>query len=63
MADDNFPSGFPALERVMPMPEVVAATSLSEDSLDRHYPHWIVHLSPRRRGMKVKHVLQITDGK
>jgi hypothetical protein len=51
------------LERVLPLPEVEEMTSLSRDSLDRHHSNKIVDLSPRRRGMRVKDVLAIINGK
>ena len=50
------------LERVLPMAEVCAFTTLSEDTLERRYGHLIVRLSPRRRGMKVRNILAIANG-
>jgi hypothetical protein len=50
------------LERVMPMAEASAFTTLSEDTLGRRYAHLIVRLSPRRRGMRVRSVLAIANG-
>jgi len=50
------------LERVLTIPEVMKFTSLSEDTLERRYARWIIQLSPRRRGMKLKHVLSIAGG-
>ena len=50
------------LERVLPMPKVEEITSLSVDSLKRHHKDKIVNLSPRRRGMKLKHSLAIANG-
>jgi hypothetical protein len=53
-------------ERTIPLdaPEgelsVKYLTSLSPDSIKRHYPHLIVDLSPRRKGMKIRNVLVIT---
>jgi hypothetical protein len=43
------------LERVLPLPEVTELTSLSEDSINRHHKDKIVTLSPRRKGMKLRH--------
>ena len=51
------------LESVKPMPEAAKITSLSEDTIQRRYPEWIVHLSPRRVGMKLKHILEIAAGR
>jgi hypothetical protein len=50
------------LESVRPLSEVRARTSLSEDTLKREYPDYVVQLSPRRLGMKLRHVLAITRG-
>jgi hypothetical protein len=50
------------LESVLPMPKAESVTSLSEDTLERRYPHLIVKLSPRRKGMKLKHALAIANG-
>jgi len=60
----EIPAGLTALdlERVVPLPEVVKLTSLSDDTLERRYGHLIVQLSPRRRGMKLRNALAITNG-
>jgi hypothetical protein len=50
------------LESVKSLAEVSEITSLSEDTITRRYPELIVHLSPRRRGMKVRNILKITNG-
>jgi hypothetical protein len=50
-----------ALERVIPLQEVTKITSLSRDTLQRHHKAKIVDLSPRRRGMKLRHALEITN--
>jgi hypothetical protein len=50
------------LESVRPLSEVRARTSLSEDTLKREYPDYVVQLSPRRLGMKLRHVLAIPRG-
>jgi hypothetical protein len=47
------------LERIIPLAEVEKITSLSHDSLGRHHKDKIIHLSPRRRGMKLRDVLAI----
>jgi hypothetical protein len=50
------------LERVMPIGEAEAFTSLKRDALTRNYPQLIVRLSPRRLGIKLKHVMAIANG-
>jgi hypothetical protein len=60
-ADEKLPVW--ELERVLSMAEVAKFTTLSEDTIERRYAQWIVRLSPRRRGMKLKHVLAIVGGK
>jgi hypothetical protein len=49
------------LESVRPMSEVERITSLSADTIGRRYPEKIVDLSPRRRGMKLRDILDITS--
>lgn len=51
------------LESVKPLDEVEEITSLSEDTIRRRYADWIVSLSPRRVGMKLRHALAIAAGK
>lgn len=52
------------LESVLPLaPDVEDVTSLSRDTLERRYPQFIVQLSPRRKGMKLRHALKIASGK
>jgi hypothetical protein len=36
-------------------------TGLSADSIKRHYPQFVKQLSKRRRGIKLRHALQIAD--
>jgi hypothetical protein len=50
------------LRSIRPLSQVTQITSLSEDSLGRHYPHLIVKLSPRRRGMSLGNALAIARG-
>jgi hypothetical protein len=50
------------LEAVKPMSEVVAITSLSADTIRRCYGAYVVQLARRRCGMKLRHVLAITNG-
>jgi hypothetical protein len=51
------------LERVVPLPEVTRITTLSRDALRRRFSHWIVQLSPRRKGMQMRRVLEIAGHK
>jgi hypothetical protein len=50
------------LESIKPLAEVEKITSLGRDTLQRCFPHLIVDLSPRRKGMKLKFALAIADG-
>ena len=56
------PPSWIELESVQRMPVVEKITSLSGDNLRRNYPEYVVKLSPRRDGMKLKHALAIADG-
>jgi hypothetical protein len=49
-------------ESVKPMKVVEQITSLNAMSLRRHYGHYVVKLTPRRDGMKLKHALAIANG-
>jgi hypothetical protein len=51
------------LESVKTLPEVTKITTLSVDTIERRYPQYVVHLSPRRKGMKLKHALEIARGR
>jgi hypothetical protein len=44
-------------------PTVETITSLSPDTIKREYPQYVVKLSARREGMKLRHALEITKGK
>ncbi len=50
-----------ALERlrVAPMGEAEHLSSLSEETILRHYPHLVIDLSPRRKGMRVQDALSL----
>jgi hypothetical protein len=48
-------------ERVLPLDVAAELTSLSEDTLKRRYSKWILDLSPRRLGMRLKHALSIGE--
>jgi hypothetical protein len=50
------------LESVKPLNEAEKITTLSTETLERRYPKYVVKLSPRRKGIKLKHILQITTG-
>jgi hypothetical protein len=45
------------LDRVVSLPEDAELKAISVDTLKRRYAHLIINLSPRRRGMKLKHAL------
>jgi hypothetical protein len=47
------------LLRVVPMPECEELTSLSEDTIKREYPDLIVHVSPRRIGIRLGDIINI----
>lgn len=51
------------LESVKLMAEAEQITTLSADTIKRRYPDWVVRLSPRREGIKLRHILQIAGGK
>jgi hypothetical protein len=44
-------------------PTVKSITSLSHDSVKRHFPHLVVKLSPRREGMSLGNALDIAAGR
>jgi hypothetical protein len=50
------------LESVKKMTLVEKITSLSAETIRRVYPEYVVKLSPRRDGMKLKHALAIANG-
>ena len=37
-------------------------TSLSRETIERQFPQYIITLSERRKGMKIKHALAIAGG-
>jgi len=62
---ENFgerPPSWLELESVKKMPVVEEITSLSADNLRRNYPDYVVKLSPKRDGMKLKRALAIANG-
>jgi hypothetical protein len=62
------PPSFFELEAAIPLearPPAVSGkslTSLSSRTLGRAYPHLIIQLSGRRKGIKLRHALQIAAG-
>ena len=51
------------LESVRPLrPDIENVTSLSRDTIKRRYAKYIVKVSERREGMKLKHALAIAAG-
>jgi hypothetical protein len=57
--------GLSSLERarLAPISEIAELTSLSPDTLRRHYKHLIVEISPRRQAMRIGDALTITTTK
>jgi hypothetical protein len=61
---DDLPLPSPVeLNRIVPMDEAAKLSSLSEDTLRREHGDKIVHLSPRRDGMRVGHALMLKPKK
>jgi hypothetical protein len=62
---DNRPPTWLELESVIPLEaepgvtSVETVTSLSSETIRRCYSQFVRQLSPKRRGMKLKHALQI----
>jgi hypothetical protein len=48
-----------AWERIVSLQEAYDLSSISADCWRRHYSHLLIKLSPRRWGVKLKHVLNI----
>ena len=46
-------------EKIVSLREAYELTGLSVDGWRDHYPHLILRLSPRRLGIKLKHVLGV----
>jgi hypothetical protein len=51
------------LERVVGLGQVSALSGLSVDTIKRNHPDKIMQLSKRRKGMKLKHALNLNLGK
>ena len=50
------------MESAIGLPEAARITNLSAETLSRHYPEYVVKLSPRRLGMKLRDALAIASG-
>ena len=62
--DDVKPPTWLELKLVKPLsPDVEDITSLDVATIKRRYPEYIVRLSDRRLGMKLRNALDITNGK
>jgi hypothetical protein len=67
MSDDDIVARLlgllPPLEllRVAPMQEAERLSGVSEDSLERNHHDKIIHLSKRRKGMRVAHALMLRN--
>jgi hypothetical protein len=53
---------FIELMRIVSIPEASRLSGLSHDSLQRHYADKIIHLSERRRGMRLRDALLLAKG-
>ena len=49
------------LQRIVDLKEASRLSGLSVDSIKRHHGDKIIDLSPRRRGMRVRDALMLTD--
>ena len=56
--DFKLPPGL-ELDRIVSMQQAEEISSLSEDSLRRHYGDKVIELSPRRRGMRLRDALML----
>jgi hypothetical protein len=61
LSQSDRPPTFLELESMVDMPTAATLTSLSADTIKRRYPQFIVRLSERRVGVKLRHVLAISD--
>jgi hypothetical protein len=61
LSEAGDPAALSAIElnRMLPLEKVAELTSLSVDSIKRHYPHLIRHLSPRRQAIRLGDALSI----
>ena len=51
------------LERIVSLTEACALSGLSVEGLRRYHGDKIITLSPRRRGMRIKHALMLQQDK
>ena len=68
MTDNSSSNNSIAMRSIIPLegkiePTVKSVTTLSHDSVKRHYPHLVVKLSPRREGMSLGNALDIAAGR
>jgi hypothetical protein len=49
------------LVRIVPLDQAVELSTLSLDTLEREHADKIITLSPRRRGMRLRHALLLSD--
>jgi hypothetical protein len=49
------------LNRIVSLSEAAALASVSVDTLKRRYPEKIITLSPRRKGMRVRDALMLSE--
>ncbi len=60
MSDNELPLLSPLeLNRIVSLDEASRLSSVSKDTLREHFRDKIVHVSPRRDGMRVGHALMI----
>ena len=61
---DELPNPTPIeLNRIVSLAEASRLSSLSVDTLRDQFPEKIVHLSPKRAGMRVGHALMLSGSK
>jgi hypothetical protein len=59
---DDLPLPSPVeLQRIAPLGEAARLSGLSTDTLRRRHADKIIHLSPRRDGMRVGHALMLSN--
>jgi hypothetical protein len=63
MIDSDRKPSWLELESVVKMPAASRITSLSPDTIRREYADYVVQLSARRDGVKLRHCLEIAAGK
>lgn len=62
--DAELPNPTPVeLNRIVSLAEASRLSSLSVDTLRDQFPERIVHLSPKRTGMRVGHALMLNSSK